>query len=48
MLQFYGETLQLHKYFAPLIASSGMAVVITQLANWLERRLIRWKPPAFS
>jgi ABC-type nitrate/sulfonate/bicarbonate transport system permease component len=48
MLQFYGETLQLHKYFAPLIASSLLAVVITQLANWLERRLIRWKPPAFS
>jgi NitT/TauT family transport system permease protein len=48
MLQFYGETLQLHKYFAPLIASSGMAVIITQLFNWLERRLIRWKPAAFS
>lgn len=48
MLQFYGETLQLHKYFAPLLVSSGMAVVITQFFNWLERRVIRWKPPAFA
>lgn len=48
MLQFYGETLQLHKYFAPLIVSSGMAVVITQFFNWIERRVIRWKPQAFA
>jgi NitT/TauT family transport system permease protein len=47
MLQFYGETLQLHKYFAPLIVSSGMAVVITQFFNVVERRVIRWKPQAF-
>jgi NitT/TauT family transport system permease protein len=48
LLQFYGETLQLHKYFAPLLVTSGLAVIISQLANWTEKKLIRWKPPVFS
>ena len=47
MLQYYGEALQLGKYFAPLIVTAALAVVLTQLINWTERRLIRWKPSAF-
>lgn len=48
MLQFYGETLQLHKYFAPLIATALLAIAVNQLANVAEAKLIRWKPPAFE
>ena len=47
MLQYYGEALQLGKYFAPLIATAVLAVGLTQITNWMERRLIRWKPAAF-
>lgn len=47
MLQYYGEALQLAKYFAPLIATAAMAVGLTQLTNWTERRMIRWKTTAF-
>jgi NitT/TauT family transport system permease protein len=47
MLQYYGEALQLGKYFAPLIATATLAVGLTQLTNLAERRLIRWKTNAF-
>ena len=47
MLQFYGETLQLAKYFAPLIITAALAVGLTKGTDLLERRLVRWKPTAF-
>ena len=47
MLQYYGEALQLGKYFAPLILTALLATVLTHLTNWSERRLIRWKAAAF-
>jgi NitT/TauT family transport system permease protein len=47
MLSFYGQTLQLHKYFAPLIATATAAILLNQLTNWLERRALRWKSQAF-
>ena len=47
MLQFYGETLQLAKYFAPLIVTAVLAVGLTKGTDLLERRLVRWKPTAF-
>lgn len=47
MLQFYGETLQLAKYFSPLIVTALLAVALIQLAGWAESRLVRWKEPAF-
>ncbi len=47
MLQYYGETLQLHKYFSPLIATALLSIGLNQLINWMEHRLIRWKVAAF-
>jgi NitT/TauT family transport system permease protein len=47
MLQYYGEALQLGKYFAPLIATAALAVGLTHLTNWTERRMIRWRTSAF-
>jgi NitT/TauT family transport system permease protein len=47
MLQYYGQSLQLHNYFAPLVATILLAILLNQLTNWAERRLIRWKPSAF-
>ncbi|MEE9568642.1 MAG: ABC transporter permease [Candidatus Binatia bacterium] len=47
MLQFYGETLQLHKYFTPLIVTALLAVALNQLLGFAERRIIRWKQQAF-
>ena len=47
MLQFYGETLQLHKYFAPLIVTALLAVAINQVVGFVERKLVRWKQQAF-
>jgi NitT/TauT family transport system permease protein len=48
MFQFYGETLALAKYFAPLIVIAALAVVLNRAVNWMERVLIPWKPRAFS
>lgn len=47
MFQFYGETLSLAKYFAPLIVIAGLAVLLNRGVNWAERALIPWKQRAF-
>lgn len=48
MFQFYGETLALAKYFAPLIVIAALAVALNRGVNWAEQVLIPWKPRAFS
>ncbi|MGH7091210.1 MAG: ABC transporter permease [Stellaceae bacterium] len=48
MFQFYGETLSLAKYFAPLIVIAALAVALNRGVNWAERVLIPWKPCAFA
>jgi NitT/TauT family transport system permease protein len=48
MLQFYGETLSLARYFAPLIVIAVLAIALNRAMNWAERSFIRWKPQAFS
>jgi NitT/TauT family transport system permease protein len=48
MFQFYGETLSLAKYFAPLIVIAALAVALNRAVNWAERVLIPWKPRAFA
>jgi len=48
MFQFYGETLSLAKYFAPLIVIAGLAVLLNRGVNWAERLLIPWKQHAFA
>ncbi|MGA8903185.1 ABC transporter permease [Bradyrhizobium sp.] len=47
MSQFYGETLSLAKYFAPLIVIAALAVLLNRGVNWVERVLIPWKQHAF-
>jgi len=47
MFQFYGETLSLAKYFAPLIVIAALAVLLNRGVNWMERVLIPWKQRAF-
>ncbi len=47
MFQFYGETLSLAKYFAPLIVIAALAVLLNRAVNWAERALIPWKQRAF-
>ena len=47
MFQFYGETLSLAKYFAPLIVIAALAVLLNRGVNWVERVLIPWKQHAF-
>ena len=47
MFQFYGETLSLAKYFAPLIVIAALAVLLNRGVNWAEQVLIPWKPRAF-
>jgi NitT/TauT family transport system permease protein len=47
MFQFYGETLSLAKYFAPLIVIAALAVLLNRGVNWAEQALIPWKPRAF-
>lgn len=47
MFQFYGETLSLAKYFAPLIVIAALAVLLNRGVNWMERMLIPWKQHAF-
>ncbi len=47
MFQFYGETLSLAKYFAPLIVIAALAVLLNRGVNWAERVLIPWKQRAF-
>jgi NitT/TauT family transport system permease protein len=47
MFQFYGETLALAKYFAPLIVIAGLAVLLNRGVNWAEQVLIPWKQRAF-
>jgi ABC-type nitrate/sulfonate/bicarbonate transport system permease component len=48
MFQFYGETLSLAKYFAPLIVIAALAVLLNRAVNWAEQFLIPWKPRAFT
>jgi NitT/TauT family transport system permease protein len=48
MFQFYGETLSLAKYFAPLIVIALLAVLLNRGVNWAERVLIPWKQRAFT
>lgn len=48
MFQFYGETLSLAKYFAPLIVIAVLAVALNRAVNWAEQLLIPWKPRAFT
>lgn len=48
MFQFYGETLSLAKYFAPLIVIAALAVLLNRAVNWAERLLIPWKTRAFA
>jgi NitT/TauT family transport system permease protein len=48
MFQFYGETLSLAKYFAPLIVIAALAVALNRGVNWAERALIPWKTHAFN
>ena len=48
MFQFYGETLSLAKYFAPLIVIAALAVLLNRGVNWAERLLIPWKQHAFA
>jgi len=48
MFQFYGETLSLAKYFAPLIVIAALAVLLNRAVNWAEQILIPWKPRAFT
>lgn len=48
MFQFYGETLSLAKYFAPLIVIAALAVALNRAVNWAERVFIPWKLHAFS
>jgi NitT/TauT family transport system permease protein len=48
MFEFYGETLSLAKYFAPLIVIAALAVLLNRGVNWAERVLIPWKQRAFA
>lgn len=48
MFQFYGETLSLAKYFAPLIVIAALAVALNRAVNWAEHALIPWKNRAFT
>ncbi len=48
MFQFYGETLSLAKYFAPLIVIAALAVLLNRAVNWAERFFIPWKTRAFT
>ena len=48
MFQFYGETLSLAKYFAPLIVIAALAVALNRAVNWAEQLLIPWKSRAFT
>ncbi|MGH6675936.1 MAG: ABC transporter permease, partial [Xanthobacteraceae bacterium] len=48
MFQFYGETLSLAKYFAPLIVIALLAVLLNRGVNWAERVFVPWKQRAFA
>jgi ABC-type nitrate/sulfonate/bicarbonate transport system permease component len=48
MFQFYGETLSLAKYFAPLIVIAVLAILLNRGVNWAERFFIPWKTRAFT
>jgi ABC-type nitrate/sulfonate/bicarbonate transport system permease component len=48
MFQFYGETLSLAKYFAPLIVVAVLAIALNRAVNWAERYFIPWKLRAFA
>ena len=48
MFQFYGETLSLAKYFAPLIVIAALAVALNRAINWAEHVIVPWKPRAFA
>jgi NitT/TauT family transport system permease protein len=47
MLQYYGEALQLANYFAPLIVTAVLAILLNRGTDRMERRLFRWKQVAF-
>lgn len=48
MFQFYGETLSLAKYFAPLIVIAILAVLLNRGVNWAEQIFVPWKQHAFT
>lgn len=48
LFQFYGETLSLAKYFAPLIVIAVLAILLNRGVNWAERAFIPWKTRAFT
>ncbi len=48
MFQFYGETLSLAKYFAPLIVIAVLAIALNRAVNWAEHLLVPWKQRAFT
>jgi NitT/TauT family transport system permease protein len=48
MFQFYGESLALAKYFAPLIVIAALAVALNRAVNWAEGYFIPWKLRAFA
>ena len=48
MFQFYGETLALAKYFAPLIVIAVLAIALNRAVNWAECAFIPWKLRAFT
>jgi NitT/TauT family transport system permease protein len=48
MFQFYGETLTLDKYFAPLIVIAVLAVALNRAVNLAEHLLVPWKLRAFA
>ncbi|MQB01737.1 MAG: ABC transporter permease subunit [Actinobacteria bacterium] len=43
MLQFYGETLQMELYFAPLLTTIAIGLILNGLADVGEKRLVRWQ-----
>lgn len=46
MIRFFGDTLQLHFYFAPLILTVFLGVTLNGLADLGERKIIRWEARA--
>lgn len=43
MIRFYSDTLQLDLYFAPLLLTVAIGVLLNGLADIGERRLVRWE-----
>lgn len=43
LLQYFSDTLQLAKYFAPLILVAALGVLLKYGVDWLDRKLIPWR-----